>query len=207
MEVSKHGNLKHFDNPFENLTPETYYWLGWIFSDGCVQSRGNSHYVYLACRDEEIILAFKNFCGDRAKIHNFTYITPVSKETKVIYRAIINSQELVTYFANTYGIIGKKSTSLNPEIEINWDLLRGVYDGDGSFKKGVVLTSKSKNWIDKIADFYKANNIHYTIIYDTAYRLAVYKKEDIKRIFHYLYNNSTLYLQRKKEDLSRLARE
>ena len=41
----------------------------------------------------------------------------------------------------------------------------------------------------------------------TAYRLSVYRKEDIKRIYHYLYDNQTLYLDRKKQDLSRLAEE
>ena len=207
MEISTHGNVKHFSNPFECLSSEAYYWLGWIFSDGCIQSRGHSHYVYLACRDIEIIEAFKNFCGNRAKIHNFTYITPISKETKVMYRVIINSQELVSYFANTYGIIGKKADSMNPNIEINWDLLRGAYDGDGSFKKGVVLTSKSEEWINKIARFYDSLNLHYTIVQDSAYRIAIYKKADIRRVYHYLYDNSILFLQRKKEDLSRLARE
>jgi intein/homing endonuclease len=114
---------------------------------------------------------------------------------------------LVAYFANKYNIIGKKANTLNPDIDINWDLLRGVYDGDGSFKKGVVLTSKSKAWIDKIIEFYQKYDIHYTVTYDTAYRLSVYKKKDLKRIYHYLYDNTTMYLQRKKDDLSRLAGE
>ena len=103
--------------------------------------------------------------------------------------------------------VGKKSRTLNPDIEINWDLLRGVLDGDGSFKKGVVLTSNSKDWINKIASFYDTFNIHYTITKDSAYRLGVYKRKDIITIYHNLYDNAPLFLERKKTDLFRLAGE
>lgn len=207
MSNLEHGNIIHYDNPFLANTPESYYWLGWMFSDGSVYSKGHNHYVYLACKDLDILLKFKEFCGDRAKLSSFKYRTPVSKELHTIYKVRICSKELVEYFANTYGIKGKKSDTMNPDIEINWDLLRGAYDGDGSFKKGVVITSKSKAWIDKIASFYNKHNLHYTVIYDSAYRLAIYKKEDIKKVYHYLYDHNTLYLSRKKEDLSRLAKE
>ena len=90
---------------------------------------------------------------------------------------------------------------------MNWNLLRGALEGDGSLKKGVILTSHSKKWIDKISKFYDSYNIHYTIVKDSAYRLGVYKKEDIKRIYHYLYDNTTLFLDRKKTDLLRLVGE
>lgn len=204
---NKHGNIKHFDNPFTSLSAETYYWLGWIFSDGCVHSSSHTHFVYLACKDLDILLKFKDFCGERAKLNSFKYTTPVSKQVNTIYKVVINSKELVEYFANTYGIIGKKAASLDPNIELNWDLMRGLYDGDGSFKKGVVLTSKSKKLIDKVAKFYDENQLHYTITQDNAYRIAIYKKKDINKVYHLLYDNTTLYLQRKKEDLSRLAKE
>lgn len=207
MEIGTHKGIKHYENPFLVNTAERDYWLGWIFSDGCIVYDKTHAYVYLACLDYDILIKFKEFCGDRAKMNKFKYITPKSKEERIMYKVVINSKELVAYFANKYNIIGKKANTLNPDININWDLLRGVYDGDGSFKKGVVLTSKSKAWIDKIIEFYQKYDIHYTVTYDTAYRLSVYKKKDLKRIYHYLYDNTTMYLQRKKDDLSRLAGE
>ena len=207
MEINNHGNIIHYNNPFEINSPERDYWLGWILSDGCIVKDTTHAYVYLACLDLDILLKFKEFCGSRAKLNKFKYITPKSKETKIMYKVVINSQELVAFFANNYGICGKKSSTMNPPIDINWNILRGVFDGDGSFKKGVVLTSNSEQWINKIKAFYDSLHIHYTCPQDKAYRLSVYRKEDIKRIYHYLYDNQTLYLDRKKQDLSRLAEE
>ena len=205
--INNRGKIKHYNNPFEVVSPERDYWLGWIFSDGCIVSNSTHNYIYLACLDYDILLKFKEFCGDRAKLNKFTYITPISKETKTMYKVVINSVELVQYFKDNFHTVGKKSSTLNPDINMNWNLLRGVLDGDGSFKRGVVLTSNSKKWIDKISEFYNSYDLHYTIVKDSAYRIGVYKKDDIKRIYHYLYDNTILYLDRKKTDLFRLAME
>lgn len=206
-QIQKRNWIKHYDNPFLIKSPERDYWLGWIFSDGCIVKDNTHNYVYLACLDYDVLVKFKSFCGERAKMNKFKYTTPVSKETKTMYKVVINSKELVQYFENEFHTVGKKARTLDPNIEINWDLLRGVLEGDGSFKKGVVLTSCSKEWINKISEFYDAYDIHYTIVKDTAYRLGVYKKEDIKKIYHFLYNNTNLFLARKKTDLLRLAGE
>lgn len=203
--IHKRGYIIHYDNPFTIDSPERDYWLGWIFSDGCIVNTPKHKYVYLACLDLDILLKFKTFCGDRATLTNFSYITPVSKEKRIMHKVCINSSELSDYFKQTYGTANKKAASLNPNIELNWDVLRGAYDGDGSFKKGVVITSMSKLWIDKICKFYDSYDLHYTLIYDTGYRLAIYKKKDVTKVYHYLYDNQNLYLQRKKNDLSRLA--
>lgn len=205
--VTNRGKIKHYENPFINESPERDYWLGWIFSDGNITKTNTHNFVYLACLDYDILLKFKKFCGDRAKLNKFKYTTPVSKEEKVMHKVVINSTELVEWFSKNYHTVGKKSNTLNPNIEMNWNLLRGALDGDGSFKKGIVITSNSKMWINKIASFYERYNIHYTIVKDTAYRLGVYRKNDLKRMYHYLYDNTSLYLERKKTDLYRLAME
>lgn len=204
--ISKRGKIKHYDNPFLNNSPERDYWLGWIFSDGCIVKTARQAYVYLACLDYDIILKFKEFCGDRAILTKFQYTTPKSKEVRTMHKVIINSQELVQYFSDNFHTVGKKSRTLGPGINISWDLLRGALDGDGSFKKGVVLTSNSKTWIDKVSTFYDSFGLHYTVVKDSAYRIGIYKKEDIKKVFNYLYNNATMFLDRKKTDLSRLAK-
>lgn len=205
MEISKNGNLKHYINPFESNSPERDYWLGWIFSDGCIVNDRTHSYVYLACLDNDILLKFKEFCGDRAKLNKFKYVTPKSKQERIMHKVVINSKELVVFFANNYGLCGKKARTLNPQIELNWNIMRGLFDGDGSFKKGAVLTTCSENFKNKIIKFYDSYNLHYTVIKDSAYRIAIYRKYDVTRVFHLLYDNQTLYLERKKQDLFRLA--
>lgn len=205
MEVSKNGNLKHYDNPFRVNTPERDYWLGWIFSDGCIVKDKTHAYVYLACLDNDILLKFKEFCGDRAKLNKFKYITPKSKQERMMYKVVINSQELVVFFANNYGLCGKKARILNPQIKLNWNIMRGLFDGDGSFKKGVVLTTCSESFKNRITKFYDIYGLHYTVTKDSAYRIAIYRKYDVNRVYHLLYDGQTLYLERKKQDLFRLA--
>lgn len=207
MEISRNGNLKHYNNPFENYSPERDYWLGWIFSDGCIVYDKTHAYVYLACLDYDMLLKFKEFCGERAKLNSFKYTTPKSKQERIMYKVVINSQELVAFFANNYNLCGKKSRTLNPPIELNWDIMRGIYDGDGSFKKGVVITTCSEEFKNKIIRFYDSYDLHYTVVKDSAYRIGIYRKYDIKRVFHLLYDNQILYLDRKKQDLRRLAME
>lgn len=206
--VRNRGKLHRYNNPFIVDSPERDYWLGWIFSDGHVGSYNNRVYqVYLACLDIDILIKFKNFCGERAKLSKFYYTTPVSKERKEMYKVSIYSKELVNYFKENYNIESNKASSLNPSIQLNWNIMRGLYDGDGSFKKGVVITSMSEKWINKIKRFYESNNLHYTCTYDTGYRLGIYRREDIIKVFHHLYDNTDLYLERKRLDLSRLAIE
>jgi hypothetical protein len=52
-------------------------------------------------------------------MNKFKYVTPKSKEERIMYKVVINSKELVAYFANKYNIIGKKANTLNPDIDIN----------------------------------------------------------------------------------------
>ena len=92
MEIKNHGNIIHYNNPFKIDSPERDYWLGWILSDGCIVKDTTHAYVYLACLDLDILLKFKEFCGSRAKLNKFKYITPKSKETKIMYKVVINSQ-------------------------------------------------------------------------------------------------------------------
>jgi hypothetical protein len=206
--VPKKGKVINYENPFLTESAERDYWLGWIFSDGCVYQDDKHSYVYLGCLDLNILLKFKEFCGDRAKLNKFKYVTPKSKQEKILYKVVINSIELTNYFKNTFGIVGKKSSTLNPDIPITWDLLRGALDGDGTFKKGVVLVSNSKEWVNKIAKFYDDHKLHYTIQKSDSYRICIYKKTDLEKVYHYLYDSATIYLERKKIDLeNRLARK
>lgn len=107
-----------YDNPFLNDSKERDYWLGWLFSDGHVTNGPTHHMVYLACLDKEIVEGFKSFCGERAIYSNFTYITPVSKETRIIHKTSVYSKELTEFMSSTYGISGKKAANLNPNIKI-----------------------------------------------------------------------------------------
>ena len=69
----------------------------------------------------------------------------------------IYSVELSEWFMNEFNIDSTKHHNLNPSININWDIIRGYFDGDGSAHKirGFTLNSSSVLWINRLHDFIK----------------------------------------------------
>ena len=53
-----------------------------------------------------------------------------------MYKAALYSKNLAYWFKEELGIDNIKHHTLNPNIEINWDIIRGFFYGDGSSSKG-----------------------------------------------------------------------
>lgn len=121
-----------------------------------------------------------------------------------MYHATLISKDLQKWFSDTYNIEGDKRYSLNPTIDINWDILRGHFDGKGNAHRsgGWTITSSSKVWIDKVHDFLSENNIYLSINeYKNCYKLNVWRKEESYKLIPKLYNTNTFYLKYKFDRL------
>lgn len=72
-----------------------------------------------------------------------------------MYRSYIQSIDLYKWFRDTFSIDSKKHHTLDPSIEINWNILKGYFDGDGNAHKngGWTITSSSIRWINRCAKF------------------------------------------------------
>src|SRR5579863_7404867 len=116
------------ENKFLELTRDTYYFLGLLATDGSIYE--NRIELCFKEGDEDILYKFKEYLQSessiRKRIHN--------KKDKIYYgyRLAFRNKEIVEYL-NTLGITKSKTFDLELNLDFNFDLLRGIIDGDGCF--------------------------------------------------------------------------
>lgn len=183
-------------------TPEFDYFLGILASDGCIVNTA----VCLEVKDLELIKNYNTFLGNVCNINSRT--SKINGNT--YYNIKYKNKEIVNFLSN-YGIIPRKSNILQLPY-INWNLLLGIFDGDGSVTKDkrydycfkFSITSGSILFIEQLTKFLLKYNIKSSIHeYKTEsghwYNLVVCKGEDIYKIYCNLYKESPYFLTRKKE--------
>ena len=191
------GKKNKYHNPFKQQSPERDYWLGYLFADGHIQ-RG---VIDLYSVDIEVIEAYKNFVQGIGTITTENY-TVNSGEIHTIYKYHIYSVDISEWFMNEFSISSTKHHNLDPSIDINWDIIKGYFDGDGSAHKvrGFTLNSSSEVWINRIWNFIKEElDIEAKVNqYLECYKLCIWSKEDLEKFIPKLYQNDTFCLERKK---------
>jgi DNA-binding transcriptional regulator WhiA len=186
--------LKHYIIPFNVKEKESQYWLGYICADGNIQY-SKKHRVYkvsLFSKDKEIIDKFMLFMGDRCHYY--------LRKQNGIHEAYINSKQLCEYLIEL-NIGPNKGLILNPNVELTSDFLRGHFDGDGSIRKGrkeCKITCGSKVFVSRISKKLNELEIYYTIrTKGNAQDICIERAKSCEKLLHFLYQNSTLYLERK----------
>ncbi|MFZ4724412.1 MAG: LAGLIDADG family homing endonuclease, partial [Paludibacter sp.] len=112
----------------------------------------------------------------------------------------------------------KKLYLPNIPEELMRHFIRGYFDGDGSIIGSVSapniknrevnyritqsfqIDCKKKTLLEDIQDFVSNYSINLNINYitrDDLFRLVTSSKEEVNKLFHFLYDNSNFYLQRK----------
>lgn len=187
------GKNNNYTNRFLENTPESNYWLGYIFADGNIsfskeKRRGS---IRLSSEKEYVVTKFKEWYFNKPFISKSKYKLKDGTE-KFIYHCILNDIKIAEWFHNDLGIDNKKHHTLNPKWEINWDIIRGFFDGDGSSaKREWQLKSCSKQWLERIQQFIKSYDIDTTlkISYLDCWGLFAHKKRDALRIAKLMYEN------------------
>lgn len=155
---TKYKSIK--DNYFSKIdSPEKAYLLGWIASDGHISKRGFK--ISIHQKDIEILKIFQKFICREVPIRKFLSQSYTSLSKLCSYE--INSKEISKDLCNLLRIKpGKKSDKVNfPQLnpKLQWDFLRGYFEGDGSindpdiakrkYPKGNIR-SNSKSMLDSI---------------------------------------------------------
>jgi len=201
-------------------SPEVAYWIGFIMADGSV-CNGNGMYrleIAINEKDVELLSKFRVFLNTNIPIKYMTRITEFG--IGKITRLRICSKAIVGDLAQ-YGIVPRKTGKeqiRNIPKQYYSDFIRGYFDGDGCIddkiyhrngrthiykmfriicanKKFLITLRKilmrecslSKNKIIKNKDSRG----------EGAYHLGYCGKVNGKKIFHFLYNNASVYLNRK----------
>ena len=193
------GRNSVYPNKFLARTPESDYWLGYIFADGHVGiykkpgfKNACSYYISLTSEKEYVVNEFKKWYDDIPTISVQSYTTK-DGTTKKLYKACMGSKNLVQWFRDELHIDNVKHHTLNPNIDITWDMIRGFFDGDGSSSKGEwQLKSCSKTWLSRIQSFLSRYNIESTLCksYLDCWGLFVRKKESLRKLIPLMYEHN-----------------
>jgi len=200
IEYNKKLRYNYKKNSFSVVSEHSFYWAGFIAADGNVSNHGDFSFG-LQKQDEKSVFKLREFLGSNCKIiyrKNFTQIR---------FRA----REIVDDLCINFGIVPNKSLIYKiPQNIIDNDnfkhFIRGYFDGDGSFS---IINNRSR-WgfagtRSTCMDIssYLHNNLHLSsqgsiVCRGNYYVLTFYRQFDVYKICSYLYDNSTICLDRKK---------
>ena len=209
--VNKWNRPKFNEHIFDVIdTEEKAYWLGFIFADGYIGNtplEPNKKSVYnfelsLKLEDTSHLEKFKSFISLQKEI--------VTDDHRC--RIMIANKHFWTTL-NKYGCVPRKSLILKfpkKEIFASKDLLRhfirGYFDGDGCFSRNIhtyivspiIGLLGTKEFLEEVLAI---SNIKAKYTHDKRYSentfLLSYSKDDGILFINYLYNNSSIYLNRK----------
>lgn len=141
-------------NPF--LKEEGNYWAGFLAADGCLSKKNYS--IYLRIKDLDHIEKYKIFINSDLKIYYNK-----NKANSIMGCITFRSKENWDYL-NSIGITPKKSLTFQFKNELNWDFIRGYFDGDGSISKNEPkITTGSNLFKEQLIKFFKDNNLTYSV--------------------------------------------
>jgi len=197
---------------FTNLNdPETVYWLGFLFADGCNATK--SIKVGLAIEDIEHVKKFSKYLfKDQYEQKVTTRNIKLNGKEFGIAEVAIHSVDLCKKLQEI-GLVPRKSLILTFPNWINNDnfphFLRGYFDGDGSFgmygeydKAPMFSILGTKEFLESIKSYFP--NIHTSMSQKNklknTYTLGCYNFKHIKYILDLMYKNcGDLKLNRKYE--------
>jgi len=190
---------------FDNLNNEKVnYFLGLLATDGSIYE--NRIELALAEKDLDIVEQFKEFLDNKVTIRE-KYKT-IKDKTFKSYRSAFRSNNIVNTL-NGYGITKRKTLNLKLTIPFNYNLLRGIIDGDGCFLfnpekycSKLHIVSASKDFINQIIKFYEQENYKYNLLVvirgkSIYYNLNICGQKDLLRIINNLYLNANVFSKRK----------
>lgn len=218
-------DCKYTDSFSQIDTEEKAYFLGLLYSDGCigtVKDRGNDRrYVRISLSiDEKYILEKLKEKFPYFSLRTFDF-SKYNKNRK-IQASLSYKGEWIYQDLKKHGLLERKSYENKDLMVIPKTIpsnllhhfIRGYFDGDGSIyiKKDrpnlrrIEIGSVSKTIIEDLFDWFKINNTtpSWRIKTPSSSKQTMFviewrKNEDILKFKDLIYNNATIYFLRKKE--------
>lgn len=205
---------------FENIdTEDKAYTLGLLYADGCNHIKSACVSLSLQECDREILETIKKNIKTNRPLLKLKATTDRYINTNSSYRLSINSKKISSDLLK-YGMMGNKTFKLEfPELrnDLIRHFIRGYFDGDGCIstfyprkgnkKVGLFVIYGRENFLKYIQEVLISN----CFLSDTKvstnksiFALRYGGNTQIKRIYNYLYWNSSIYLERKKKKFEEL---
>lgn len=205
------------ENYFDIIdSEEKAYWLGYIMADGCVTNSSakvmSPNEFVINCKDED-----SNHLQKLNIALNSDYPVKITERYDrkrgicwTVAELRIRSVRFCKSLIKNQVVPRKTSKEVIPDTvcdELTLPFIRGFFDGDGSiFKRplcyGVYVGKSSQQIIVQIQDFFSDNDISWNMYTSYDYSMPFYyldtnKKATVTAILHLLYDNATVYLERK----------
>lgn len=187
------------ENAFTEMSKNSCYWLGVMYSDGYIVKSGkytNYFGLSVSSKDEEWLEKFKNFLGYNGKIKRYKMVSGYHCGGDYS-RITIGNNKMVSDLEKL-GIMEHKSLKdfSIPNIPYPMDFIRGVVDSDGtiSTKPVRLRISGGKVFLTSIAN---CLGLPYSIYKDKTIFTLSYGKKATLKILELLYKSDNHSLLRK----------
>jgi hypothetical protein len=197
MEKDKRGGKNRLvnNNPFLPLTEQAEYWIGFLAADGNVSTKKYS--IALKIKDIEHALKYRDFINPALKV---SY--PINAANNTCCNVVFGNFEVHQYLISI-GIVPAKSKIFSFNIPLTWNILRGIFDGDGSVsQRRPKITTGSFYFKNQLEKFYLENDISFTTTVknksnDTEIWDIWVLKNSRKKLFDLFYEDCSVCLERK----------
>ena len=217
------GRKNHFDTDyFERIdTPEKAYWFGFLYADGAIVKSNatdkspNRLQINLSSRDRKIIENFLTALkSERTKIED--YIPKGTYSDASMSRVSLNSKKMCDDMIQNGFRLLKEQTNGNVfgfmENHLHRHFIRGVFDGDGSlgapYHFSIVGQIPFLEAIQKILIESCGLNKTALILYQERGNGELanlqYGGRQIEKIYNFLYEDATQFLERKNTKFKEL---
>ena len=224
-EVFKNKNNEFFNKIDNELKA---YMLGYFVADGSItNAKRNRQENISICqieKDRYIIDLFHKNINPSSKINIHVYkLKNGSPNTRLTFKV---TSSIMAKDLNNLNVFNNKSyKEINLPLindEFYKHFIRGFFDGDGTaglyhykvkgnlkkynnYRRVISFVCNSKVLLEEIQSMLVKNNIFFTIHKEkTFYRLRCLTKKKKKKFYHYVYDNSEFYLERKKNKIEEL---
>ena len=210
--VNYQNRCRIIETIFDEIdSEEKAYWLGFIYADGSIGSSEHKLEINLATKDKTHLQKFADFIGKTDGVRECTNFSNKGTAETIVRFQVRNKHLWNTL--NNYGCTPRKSLTLefpNLDIfkteELVFDFIRGYCDGDGTLglynigeteklreNLGFVGTEKFLIKITEILGQYCKVTLKQD---NNAFRIT-YSNKKAREVARKLYENSTIYLDRK----------
>jgi DNA-binding transcriptional regulator WhiA len=195
-------------------TEEKAYWLGFLYADGYVSQRGS---IELCLKDKDHVEKFKNAIHSEHKISKKN--VTLKGKTFVEYKISIRDSKIVSDLEKYECFSNKTFTIECPQLdslELYRHFVRGYFDGDGCLtvdKRNNIscqFTCGSYSFIKSLQSYLReVVHIDTTlriIKNENAYDLRTKSSGDAFHLVDFLYDKSSIYLNRKYDKYLNVCR-
>ena len=178
------------------------YILGLVLTDGCIRRNGQSKTICVSLKDEYMIKMIHDIACPTKKI----YIDGNNRQ--VVWK---NANDIK--FLDSINVTERKTYTIRlPRVDNMSDLLRGIFDGDGSVFNSIThdtkhdkyykytyvsITSGSKMFLIDMQNFLNTIDIHSRIVDDKRHKctsqLKITRCKDVIRFKNFIYQTETTW--------------